>query len=184
MPRTALRCLAVFLGLPLVAMATMVVPRSLAELTARADVIVAGRVVEKTAAKYVMHISELLKGSLDPAQPFRFEQAGGVPVPGSRSAGAAILEVGEEYLLFLKRSPAGQWVTVGMEQGRFRVVLGPDGKRTVVNGFRNQGLFPTGPAGKGGAPKGLTKSEQAVAAQPAGPLPYDELLSIVRKLRQ
>lgn len=58
---------------------------------------------------------------------------------GDRSvsvSGQAIYVVGEEVVAFLVRNPAGEWVTLGLSQGRFGVRVEPGtGRRWVSNPF-------------------------------------------------
>lgn len=58
---------------------------------------------------------------------------------GDRSvsvSGQAWYAVGEEVVAFLVRNPAGEWVTLGLSQGRFGIRFEPgSGRRWVSNPF-------------------------------------------------
>lgn len=77
--------------------------------------------------------------------------------------GVPQLAVGEEVVLFLsERDPAsGRRMSVGLEQGRYRLVLGPDGVRRAI------GAGPSYALDSGGAPHDavVSQSYQALRAR-------------------
>lgn len=177
------------------ARATMVVPRTLDELVARAEYIVVGKIATKVAGaqadpllgvtvpvtKYTLIVSEVLKGPAKVGESFPFEQLGGGEGT-ARPVGVSSYVQGQEYLLFLKKLPSGLWTTVGLEQGKWTVRI-VDGKKVVENGYGNRWVFGvTGPARQAVTTKGLTKGESALLDHHGGPVPYDDLRSLIKKL--
>ena len=82
-------------------------------------------------------------------------------------------EVGEESVVFLsEEGRLGLTAPVGLMQGKFDVKV-TDGKKTVVNGAGNRGLFI-------GWKKRL--KEKNLVKQNGGELPLDNFVSLVKKL--
>jgi len=100
-----------------------------------------------------------------------------VRMPGSLDqpyfAGLPSFDIGEEVLLLLyPESGAGFSTPMGLDQGRFRIVMGDDGEAAAVNGNGNEGLFDDVPPG-------------LIAARPLprkarGPVNLDGLVSLIR----
>ena len=89
-----------------------------------------------------LSVTSVLKGSAGSTLTFRqfqWDSRDASSMAGYKSAG--------EVLLFLNPvSQYGLTSTVGLEQGRFRVLLDDKGNRYVVNGRGNLGLFSEVPA--------------------------------------
>lgn len=175
--------------------ATMVVPRTLDELVSRAEYIIVGKVATATAGvqtdpllsatvpvtKYTLIVSEVLKGPAKVGEAFAFEQLGG-GAGTMRPVGVSTYEQGQEYLLFLKKLPSGLWTTVGLEQGKWTVQT-VDGKKVVENGHGNRWVFGgTGSTKQVVTTKGLTKGESELLDHRGGPVPYDDMRSLIKKL--
>ncbi|MBI4366746.1 MAG: hypothetical protein HY543_08015 [Deltaproteobacteria bacterium] len=186
------------LGAPFRGWATMAMPLDAEQLVKRADVVVVGVVQsaqpgERKSAllngplavtAYSILVRDVVKGNLKVGELFQFEQVGSAQAtgPGYRPAGVPGYVVGQEYLLFLRKLSNGLFALVGLDQGRCRILQTEQGK-AVECGFQNRFLF----GGSDGARppltvKGATKAEQTAMQQTGGPVPYGDLLSILRKM--
>jgi hypothetical protein len=91
---------------------------------------------------------------------------------------AAGYRKGEDLLLFL--NPVNQYgltAPVALEQGRFRVTRGPDGKLSAINGRGNIGLFRTATSRlKAGAAPPAAMA--AAAGHSSGPMGLDTLRTL------
>ncbi len=122
------------------ALATTMVALDVPTLTLKAEVIVRGTVRSSSAhwsgdnrrifTQIEIDVSESLKG--EPLKTLSVVQPGGVVGDvGQRVSGVASYEEGEEVVLFLsRRGPMFQ--TLGMAQGKFRVLRSSDGKAAFV----------------------------------------------------
>ncbi len=162
--------------------------RDLAQLTDSASTIVRGRIIlarvephpahpRLSTVVVIMRAEEVLKGAPEPVFTFRqfiFDIRDRRDAAGYRK--------GDEYLL-LMNAPNSEGLTspVGIEQGRFRIVHGVDGKALAVNGHGNRGLFQT------------TESKTRFEAMPKrlaeiatrhqdGPIAFDDLRAMIRQL--
>lgn len=166
------------------------------ELLARADSVVVGQITEATPGewtdpaagqtypmvRYTFAIAEVVKGTLKPWTAIHFEQTdAALPRRGSPLLRTAPYVKGSEYLLFLQSAKDGSWRVVGMEQGKFTITPSAGGQKVLQNGIGNRGLFGTGGNATFGG-KGLTKGESQMLQQSSGTLPYEEFLSLMRKL--
>jgi hypothetical protein len=124
------------------ARATVLVPLDTKALTARADRVVLGT-VESQAARWTddhqaiftdvtIRVTRAYKGALKPGERVVVRREGGViDGIGMRVFGAASFSVGEEVVVFLE-TRGGAPYTVGMTQGKLRVVTGDDGVKHVA----------------------------------------------------
>ncbi len=110
--------------------ATRMVPLSVEQLAGVAGVVVHARVESVAAARdkegrvftrIGLRRIETWKGRMETGS---FEIVAGGGVLGDREVrvvGQAVYAVGEEVVAFLVRNPDGEWVTVGLSQGRFSI---------------------------------------------------------------
>lgn len=163
------------------ARATLMEALDLATLVARSDDVVVARAVEsrsrwlgeRIVTDVVIEVSEVAKGDLGEGERTEVLLLGGaVGELGMRVSGEAHLEVGDEYLLFLRESN-GTHRPVGMAQGALRVQR--DGEEPVVlpGGSGGLSLVRRGPGGT------LAHAEPAVTEA----RPLAELLATVREMR-
>lgn len=143
---TGLIALAAGWGIVPVARAVRWVPLTPRELALQAGLVVHGKIealeTGRDAAGRVftrvdIRVDEVWKGT-PPGPTCRWVAGGGIL--GDRVEGSeahAAYAVGEELVAFLVRNPDGDWVTVGLAQGRFQVREdpGPGGRRWVHNPF-------------------------------------------------
>lgn len=140
-------------------------PADLDQLVQQAQTIVRGRVTSVTTGPHpqfpnlqtvliTISTTKVLKGSVGPTLTFRQFQWD-VRDPWASYKGAG------EIVLFLNQvSPYGLTSPVGQEQGRFRVLQDAAGKRFVVNGRGNKGLF--GGVSMKAASRGIALSRPAL----------------------
>lgn len=127
------------------ARATRMVPMTVEQLAATSTAVVHGRVVALESARdgegriysrVDLRVLEVWRGTVA-SEVCQVVMGGGIL--GDRSvsvAGQAAYRVGEEVVAYLVRNPAGEWVTVGLSQGRFAVRRELDtGRSWVSNGF-------------------------------------------------
>jgi hypothetical protein len=122
--------LALLLAFGVPAVATQFLPLSIEELTARAQIVVMGRVSNKTCqrdaagqifTRVELDVSEVWKGNIT-SNRCSFVYAGGVL--GDRKVGVSgqpEYTVGEEMVVFLVMTPKGEAVTLGLAHGTFEV---------------------------------------------------------------
>jgi hypothetical protein len=91
---------------------------------------------------------------------------------------------GQRMLLLLTApSPLGLSSPVGLEQGRFRIERGADGREVAINGRGNAGLLLN--VERSAARKGVPLSQgqaRMAAEHRSGPIVLDELRSLIRQL--
>ena len=158
------------------AAATVLAPADLTELVASARLVVHGRVAavesrwtadRRTIETLVtLETADYLKGEFGPE--VTFKTPGGQLGPyRSFMVGAPTFREGEEVVVFLTgRGPSVPWI-VGLNQGVYRVRLGPSGARMVMPGQRQaQGDAPerVTRGGAAGAPMPLTEFGEQVRA--------------------
>ena len=83
-------------------------------------------------------------------------------------------------LLLIKPSEYGLSSPAGMEQGRFRIEQGPNGKLNAVNGLVNIGLFLNLPVELQQNPSLTVQARQMMAKPSPGPVSLDELKAVIR----
>lgn len=126
-------------------LATSIVPMSVEELTARAQMVVEGRALEQWSQwdtnEHLIYtytrfaVSRRLKGGA--ADSIVVRQMGGTAGGYTQIvSGVRHWQVGEDAVLFLRPSVAndGSLAVVGLMQGNFRVARTSDGAMTVSNG--------------------------------------------------
>lgn len=166
--------------------------RNLAELVSDASLIVAGRVLSVKAEPHpqlnnihtvvvTLQVSDVLKGQAQPDSEYTFRLFANDPQDFKIKLGYA---PGQELLLMLTRpSQYGFSSPIGLEQGRFRITKDEQGKRTMVNGQNNYGLFARISEK---APKFESKlspqARQLVAEHRGGPIAYDQLKAMIQIL--
>jgi hypothetical protein len=169
--------LALVMALVAPALASRIIPRTLPELKAGADRVFVGRCEsafphwneDRTLifTRYRFRVSRVLKGKLE--QTAIVEELGGaVGGVGLDVAGVPRYTVGEEALLFVRRTPLGRWETFGAVQGKFRIVRDAQGRPRVQSDFYRADLAAmAGPERAGdGAP--LDTFASRLQATPVG----------------
>jgi len=149
-------CLLVALAAPLLR-ATSVVPMSVEQLTAGAQIVVEGRALEQwsqwDASEHLIYtytrfaVASTLKGSA--AQTIVVRQMGGSAGGYTQVvSGVRHFQPGDESVLFLRPSVAGDgsMAVVGLMQGNFRVVRSADGSATAGNGVPSVSILKDGSA--------------------------------------
>ncbi len=164
-------------------------PADLDQLVQRAQTIVRGRV---TSAQIEPHpqfpnlrtvvitlaVTKVLKGAAGSTLVFRQFQW-----DAREASSLAAYKSEGEVLLFLNPvSQYGLTSTVGLEQGRFRVLLDEKGNRYVVNGRGNMGLFQGVPAKASARGIAFSRQVQDMLANPNGRAPLDSFEESVRIL--
>jgi hypothetical protein len=161
-------------------------PRNLDELTAKASVIVVGRVVSAAVEPHpdypnlmttvvTLRVSETLKGTTGATYTFRqfiWDIRDRQTAQGYRR--------GQEVLLFMNAENANRLTSpVGLEQGRFSISQDREGKSLAVNGRGNVGLFQGMATAKARA--GISaQAQQSLTKQEPGPLSLEVLKQLVQ----
>lgn len=125
-----------------VASATVLMPLDTAALTARADRVVLGTVETSQAhwsadhksiyTDVTLRVAKVYKGDATVGGTIVVRREGGsIDGVGMRVFGAASFTLGEEVVVFTERRGDASY-TVGMTQGKLRVVLGADGVKRVA----------------------------------------------------
>lgn len=109
----------------------------------------------------------------------RFEKGYVFSIPGIPS-----YKVGEEFVLLLtQESQLGLTVPVGMAQGSFKIYHDQrTGKKKVVNGLVNAGLFNGMESGNFKSYTRLNSKEVTLLARKEGAIEYEAFVSLLRKL--
>ena len=106
------------------------IPLTLDELANRAECVVHARVVSKQCeedargqifTKINLDLLEVWKGRLDTTRCQIVHGGGVLGDQETRVSGQVHYHIGEEMIAFLKRNEAGEWITVGLAQGKLRV---------------------------------------------------------------
>jgi hypothetical protein len=139
---SAVLCLLLAWGTPVTA--SRLILRTLPELAAGADLVFIGRceavsphwnedhTLILTANQF--RVTRVLKGA--PGAAITLDELGGVVGGvGMDVSGVPRYSVGEELLLFVRRTELGRWETFGAGQGRFRVTRDAQGRPWVQNDF-------------------------------------------------
>jgi hypothetical protein len=160
----------------------------LPELAERARIIVQGRVVE---ARYEGHpdypnvstvlvtlqVERMLRGPAEERLSFREFLPGLQARLGKRGYLA-----GQRLLLFLPEpSRYGLSSPIGGEQGRFHILRDQRGNDLVENDLGNAGLFRNLAPAAARAGVSLSPSQLRLAEGGRGPVPLEDLLSVVRQ---
>ncbi len=141
----ALAAGAVTLGAPLVASATVIVPRTIEEMSRDANRVVHGRVVSSQASWDEQHqriftlteieVLDQIHGPTDAPKRVTVRTLGGeVGKVGMKVAGTEKFAPNEEVLVFLRRDPVvtNAFQVVGMSQGKYSIEQDASGKRVAV----------------------------------------------------
>jgi len=146
--------------------ATQMIPLSLAELTARAELVLRGTVTSKTClrddagriyTRVELNVTEIWKGTLATNR-FTLVHGGGV-LGGQRAevGGQADYQPGAEVVAFLVINPRGEGVSLGLSQGKFDLwsdaATGEKMARNLFHGGPPRGAAAArgiSPAGGGG----------------------------------
>lgn len=163
-----------------------VVPRTLDELQQQADVILQGHVVSAivqphpqysalTTVVVTLRVTDTLKGTA--GQTYTFRQFIWNPRDIANAAG---YRKGQELLLLLHTANQnGLSSTVGLGQGRFRIIRDAQGKATALNAYTNAGLF-RGMVSPSPRVKSLSPKAQQALSSSGGPIDLDALKEIIR----
>jgi hypothetical protein len=164
-------------------------PADLDQLVQGAQNIVRGQILSATIEPHpqfpnlqtvviTLSVTKVLKGSAGSTLTFRqfeWDSRDASSLAGYKSAG--------EVLLFLNPvSQYGLTSTVGLEQGRFRVLPDGKGNRYVVNGRGNLGLFNQVPAKAAARGVAFSKPVQEMLANPKGKASLESFEEAVRTL--
>ncbi len=165
-------------------------PRNLGELVAESQTAVQGWVTGVTVEPHAqlknlmtvvvtIRVEDTLKGNSENSYTFR--QA----VIDHRDLREKLgYRTGQHVLMILyKTSQFGLTSPAGMEQGRFRVESGSNGRLVATNGFGNAGLFRGLDSQLKTKGLRLEPEIQAMISRPlVGPIPLEHLKSLIRTL--
>jgi hypothetical protein len=168
----------------------LTLPRNLAALVEESHTVVQGWVTAVALEPHVklnnlmtvvvtIQVEETLKG--DAAKTFSFSQA----VIDRRDLQQRMgYRVGQHLLLILiKPSLYGLSSPAGMEQGRFRIESGGDGKLLATNGYGNVGVFRGLDSQLQSRRVQLSPEVQAMITKPAvGPISLEQLKQLIRTI--
>lgn len=197
----------IFAGMMLLAVsllhATTIKRMNILDLVQRAEHIFAGRVVGveegKVAAPdgseilctiYTLTIMDAIKGHSSPTIKIRFLGSQRMAVQGRYGRkldipGMPNYKLDDEVLIFLnKQSPIELTVPVGLSQGSFNIYSDPrTGKKMVVNGIDNAGLFNGVAESALQTIKSFTPDERVILKQQRGAFGYESFVGLLRKLQ-
>ena len=178
-------------GIPTPAQSSaLTVPRNLAQLVAESQIVIQGQVINVDLKPHenlknlmtvvvTLQVEDSLKGYAD--KTYTFSQAVIDKIDLQRRMGYS---VGQHLLLVLiKPSAYGLSSPAGMEQGRFRIERGAQGKLLATNGFSNAGLFRGVDSELRGKRLRISPEAQAMVAKPGtGPVDLDGLKNLIRAI--
>jgi hypothetical protein len=168
----------------------LTLPRNLVQLVDESELIVQGRVTSVMLEPHAqlnnlltivvtLQVEETLKGTI--VGTYTFRQA----VIDRRDQQQKMgYRAGQRLLLTLIRpSVYGLTSPAGMQQGRFSIVVGADGKLHATNGFGNAGLFRGLDTELPTYGTQVSPEVRAMVAQAnPGPIPLDDLKRLIRSL--
>lgn len=140
--------------------------------------------------EYTFEVIESFKGNLGTTLTFRQYGLKGPRQVSENIAyvgkipGMPLYQEGQEYMVFLiGYIILGLTSPVGLLQGAFRVIE-ENGRKMVINGFNNVGLFKDLSAEemKLGLSSELSQTEKGLMAVKKGPLNHNDFISLVRKM--
>lgn len=151
-----------------------IVPLSVGQLTAKAQLVLQGTVLSKTCQRdpqgriftaIDFQVSEVWKGNLA-ADRFRIVHGGGVlGQEAMRVVNQAEYRVGEEAVVFLVLNQRGEGVSIGLCQGKFRVWRDPEsGSNLADNGLVGRTRLTTAAGIQRAEATMITESPLTVAA--------------------
>jgi hypothetical protein len=134
-------------------------PLSIEQLAAKADLVLQGKVLSKTARRdpqgriYTavrLQVDEVWKGSLATNRFTLVHGGGALGDEIATVSGEADYEVGEEVVSFLVLNQRGEGVSVGLSQGKFQIWRDPpNGEKLTHNRFHGLPPAAAGPPAKG-----------------------------------
>lgn len=156
----ALTLAALILGGSAPVRATVIVPRTIEQMTHDAERVVRGRVLSSRAAwdqqrKRIyttteVEVLEQLQGSRDVPRTVSIRTLGGeVGEVGMRVSGTETFTPGEEIIVFLRRDPltTSAFQVVGMSQGKYRIERDADGTAMAIPNTAGLAFARPDPAG-------------------------------------
>jgi hypothetical protein len=168
----------------------LTLPRNLLQLVDESELVLQGRVTSVTLEPHqqlnhlltvvvTLKVEENLKGTT-PAT-FTFRQAAIDQRDQQQKMG---YRVGQHLLLTLIRpSVYGLSSPAGMQQGRFSILTGADGKLLATNGFGNAGLFRGLDSQlQTGATRVSPEVRTMLTQTEPGPVPLKELKTLIRTI--
>lgn len=140
--------------------------------------------------EYTFEITDVLKGELGSTLTFRQHGLLRPHVVGEnaayvgRSAAMPVYREGQEYVIFLiGDSSLGLTSPVGLYQGVFLIKADETGKKYVMNGNNNIGLFRDMKSEKK-KEKAFSQKEANLLTVKKGPVDYHAFISMIKKLTQ
>jgi hypothetical protein len=168
----------------------LTLPKNVGELVDESPTVMQGWVTDVTLEPHgklnnlmtvvvTLQVEETLKG--DAAKTFSFSQAVIDKKDLQQRMG---YRVGQHLLLILiKPSTYGLSSPAGMEQGRFRIESGGDGKLLATNGYGNAGLFRGLDSQLQSRRLRISPEVQAMISKPgAGPVSLERLKTLIRTI--
>jgi len=165
-------------------------PRNLSQLVAESDSVVQGRVTSVSLEPHpqlrnllmvvvTIQLEETLIGQSTGV--YTFSQAAIDKRDQQQKMG---YHVGQHLLLLMIRpSVYGLTSPAGIQQGRFELVRGADGKLLAVNGIANAGLFRDMDLQlKGLRAQVSERTVELFDGQKSGPLPVEDLKTVIRAI--
>jgi hypothetical protein len=140
--KLSLGCALLLAATPPRVLGTRMLPLTIEQLAAQAELVVQGRVVARSCledalgqvfTRVELHVLEVWKGNPS-SERLYIVQGGGVV--GDRAvsvAGQAEFEPGEEVVAYLVRNARGEAVTLGLAQGKFHVRADPATRSRYVS---------------------------------------------------
>jgi hypothetical protein len=171
------------LGLLTIAVqAERIIPLSIEELTARAELVLQGTVLSKSCQRDAagriytsieFQVAEVWKGRLTTNRITLVHGGGILGEERLHVDGQVNFRLGEEAAVFLVLNPQGEGVAIGMCQGKFNIWKDPDsGQKVTDNGFH------------GRAAARVPDAQKALAPPTSRPLGVAELKQRVQGGRQ
>jgi hypothetical protein len=168
----------------------LTLPRNLVQLVDESELVVQGRITSVMLEPHAqlnnlltvvvtLQVEETLKGTI--VGTYTFRQAAIDRRDQQQKMG---YRVGQRLLLTLIRpSVYGLTSPAGMQQGRFSIIAGADGKLQATNGFGNAGLFRGLDTELPTYGTHISPEVRAMVAQAnPGPIPLDDLKRLIRSL--
>jgi hypothetical protein len=164
-------------------------PRNLADLVTESPTVVQGWITRVTLEPH-----DRLKNLLTVVVTVQLEDSLKGKATGTYTFRQAVIDARDQerrlgyragqhvLLLLIRPSEYGLASPAGMEQGRFRIEPGPDGKLTAVNGFGNVGLFRELPVGLQQNPALSVEARRMIAQPSPGPVGLDQLKAVIRTI--
>jgi len=179
------------------ASASMVVPQNIERLEKQAGLIFVGVCTARTGLigehglpvnVFTFEVREAVKGRIEKGKTIEVRQFGN-DVPNARGLairipGIPTYRIGDEVLLFLNPpSKIDLTAPVGLSQGVFPVVRGPEGGRWIVlDPLRRKMLFDGVDAEKYAAAGRLNEAERQLLVKPPARVEVATFCSLVRKI--